>query len=209
MTAIAFASLTVAVTLVGIDGLPKAAPAIRPLRKTPTGFGVVYHGKVLPVTPTSANTGTAKLTDARFDPATCPVAKKTDLAAAIASQPKAEPVAAAYAKAPEPEPAKKPRTIAQMQATVAMQQKRAEKVMGSGDERQIASALKALATAEANLAEAQKPAKPAKKSRKGQPKADASRAHFAEERKADERMPTKAELMAQIEALSQLLAQAK
>lgn len=203
MSAIAFASLTVAVTLVGIDGLPKAAPAIRPLRKTPTGFGVVYHGKVLPVTPTSANTGTAKLTDARFDPATCPVAKKTDLAAVAATQPKAEPVAAAYAKAPEADEPKKPRTIAQLRATVSMCEANHAKAVASGDATRMAKAAKAVTTAQAAVNAAEAAAKPAKKSRKG------TKASVTLAPEPAKTMPTKAELMAQIEALSQLLAQAK
>lgn len=202
MTTIHFASLTVAITLVGLDGLPKATPAIRPLRKTPTGFGVVFHGKVLPVTPTSANTGTAKLTDARLDPATCPVAKKSDLALAT-SQPKAEPVAAAFAKAPEAEPAKKPRTIAQLRATATMCAANLAKATAEGDQTKIAAALKATQTADAKVAEAQKPAAKPAKARKG------TKASVTVEQAPAATLPTKAELMAQIEALTKLLAAAK
>lgn len=218
---VSFAALQVAITLIGIDGLPKAAPAIRPLRKTPTGFGVVYHGKVIPVTPTSANTGTAKLTDARLDPALCPVAKKTDLGAA-------KPQAVAYAKAPsatKPEglsaqaPAaeggKKPRTLAQLRATANMCAANLAKATAKGDPKKIEAALRASATADAKVADAMKPAAKPAKSRKGtkasvtlSPGAvaamDAAEAHA--KAKA---MPTKAELMAQIEALTAMLAAAK
>lgn len=201
---VSFAALQVAITLVGIDGLPKAAPAIRPLRKTPTGFGVVYHGKVLPVTPTSANTGTASLTSVRLDPSLCPVAKKTDLAAA-----KPQPVVAAtFTQAPAAKTEAKPRTIAQLRATANMCAANLAKASAEGDPTKIAAALKATKTADAKVAEAlapkpeAKPAKAAKKSRKTSESVTVAEAPAA-------KMPTKAELMAQIEALSAMLASAK
>lgn len=95
-----FRALTIAATVIGMDGSPKANPILRPLHvlNDGSGFAVVMKGSLVPVEPTGANTGRVSVKSKRLPKEAGRVARMADLGmqtkAERSAEPKSEPVKA-------------------------------------------------------------------------------------------------------------------